>query len=296
MSHKPFHRILLTGVTGFIGHHLATHLIKEGHEVHAILRPESDRSRLPVRTVAADYDGTMNSMKAILETAKPDLVIHLASCFLARHTVDDIDRLVDSNLRFGLHLLEAMSLSGCHKLINTGTAWQHYQNANYDPVCLYAATKQAFEDLTTYYVNAHQFQTITLKLHDTYGPGDTRRKIISLLMDAAFNQTELELSPGEQLIDITHIDDVVEAFDLTMNIILRQTHAGSTCYMVSSGRPQSLKSIAAIIENKTALPINARWGARDYREREVMVPWNKGLTPPNWEPKVNLEKWIEEQK
>lgn len=292
MNHHLPKSVLITGVTGFIGNHLATRLVQDGVNVHAIIRAASERGRVPAGVTCHPHDGTTTSMIECLKSSQPDVVIHLASCFLARHTSDDIDRLVDSNLRFGLQLLEAMSVTGCKKMINTGTAWQHYENRDYDPVCLYAATKQAFEALITYYVNVHEFQVITLKLHDTYGPGDTRRKIVTLLVDAAVNKTELDLSPGEQQIDLTHVDDVISAFIIAVDILQGLEDAAYSEYMISSGNPQTLKEIALIIEKAVDSKIKANWGAREYREREVMIPWNKGKIIKNWLIKINLDDWL----
>ena len=68
--------------------------------------------------------------------------------------------------------------------LTAGTAWQHYNNQSYDPVCLYAATKQAYECLIDYYVKVHGLHAVTVKLHDTYGEGDERGKLFYLLQSS----------------------------------------------------------------------------------------------------------------
>lgn len=288
-------KVLLTGVTGFIGQHLAAKLIGLGVTCHAIVRPDSDISGLSSEIHFHIHDSTTSSMVECCRAASPDAVIHLASCFLAQHVTDDIDRLVDTNLRFGLQLLEAMSVIGCRNFINTGTGWQHYENKDYDPVCLYAATKQAFEALITYYVNVESFKVITIKLHDTFGPGDTRRKIVSLLIDSAKSASKLELSPGEQLLDLTHIDDVTEAFILTVAELAAMKVPSHEERMITSGQPESLRQIALQIEKAMGRTIDAKWGARPYRDREVMVPWNRGVIPSSWSPQKSLEVWVKDQ-
>lgn len=285
-------RVLLTGVSGFIGHHLTGELIRTGHEVSVIVRNGSNLGRVPATAKIHEYDGSTASMISILAESQPDLVIHLASCFLARHTSEDIDRLVDSNLRFGLQILEAMAKTGCRRMINTGTAWQHYEGRADDPVCLYAATKSAFECLIDYYVSVEGIAVTTLKLHDTYGPHDPRGKLISLLISAAKTGQPLDLSPGEQKIDITHIDDVVSAFICVKNQLENCPVSGKKSFVVSSGNPISIRELVRIIETATGRNIQANWGGRPYREREVMVPWNQGQTPPNWMPRISLENGI----
>jgi nucleoside-diphosphate-sugar epimerase len=285
-------RVLLTGVSGFIGHHLAGELMRTGHEVSVVVRSGFSHDRIPSGALVYEHDGSTEGMISILSAARPELVFHLASCFLARHKAEDIDRLVDSNLRFGLQLLEAMAQNGCRRLINTGTGWQHFEGRTDDPVCLYAATKSAFECLLDYYVNAEQFIVTTLKLHDTYGPRDPRGKLISLLLAAAKSGEPLDLSPGEQKIDLTHIDDIVRAFICCKKQFELSELSGKRSYMASSGNPISIRKLVEVIESVTRRRIIANWGARTYREREVMIPWNEAPLPPEWNPDISLESGI----
>ncbi|GAH74036.1 unnamed protein product, partial [marine sediment metagenome] len=214
MTKKTDNRIaLVTGATGFVGSHLVRRLIKDGWEAHIITRSSSSLAQLEDvcnKIIVHRHDGTTNSMINIVKGVKPEIVFHLASLFLAQHTSEDIERLVQSNLLFGVQLAEAMTLQGVTKLVNTGTSWQHFQNEPYNPVCLYAATKQAFKDMLKFYVEASELKVITLKLFDTYGPDDPRPKLFTLLRKVADEQTELAMSPGEQLIDLVYIDDVIE--------------------------------------------------------------------------------------
>ena len=87
--------------------------------------------------------------------------------------------------------------------------WQHFGTPDYRPVNLYAATKQAFEDVLAYYADAQGIAAVTLELYDTYGPGDPRRKLIRILFEAARSGEPIQLSPGEQVIELLHVDDAV---------------------------------------------------------------------------------------
>ena len=52
---------------------------------------------------------------------------------------------------------------------------------------------------------------VTLKFFDTYGPADRRPKLLNLLLAAAATQVPLAVSPGQQMIDLVHVDDAVGA-------------------------------------------------------------------------------------
>lgn len=287
-------RALVTGATGFIGSNLVRHLLTLGWEVHIVARPGASFTVLaPVldAIVVHEHDGSAAGMAALVGQANPDVVYHLASCFLAQHRTSEVDTLIGSNVLFSSQLAEAMATHGIRYLINTGTSWQHHENAAYNPVNLYAATKQAFEAILAYYVEVCGLKVTTLALFDTYGAGDPRAKLISLLWKTALHQEPMSMSPGEQLIDLVHIDDVLAAFMLATEAI-RTQESGHARYGVSSGQPITLRDLVTAFEQAagTALPIT--WGGRPYRPREVMVPWNTYASVPGWTPKVPFEVGI----
>ena len=281
---------LVTGATGFVGSYLVKRLVQEGWQTHIICRTDSS---IPAFVEFDDvikhfYDGATDSIIQIVADAKPDVVFHLASLFLSQHETKDVDALIQSNILFGTQLLDAMRVNNVRTLINTGTSWQHYNNEDYNPVCLYAATKQAFEALLEYYFQACEFKAITLKLFDTYGPNDPRPKLFYLLNKAAKTGQPLDMSKGEQLIDLVHIDDVVEAFIIASQRLLDNKVTRNESYAVSSNNPIPLRELVELYAKITEQTINVNWGARDYRYREVMQTWTKGNEIECWTPRISL--------
>jgi nucleoside-diphosphate-sugar epimerase len=286
---------VLTGASGFIGRNLAKRLLHDGWKVNVIARSGSDLK--PLRGYAGDlsvhvHDGTIESMLSLFDNIAPSIVFHLASLFLVEHASMDIPRLVNSNILFGLQLVEAMSVKNVRYFINTGTAWQHYQNERYDPVNLYASTKEAFEALLRYYVEAKGLKTITLKLFDTYGPDDPRPKLFALLRGAAQSQ-KIAMSPGDQLIDMVYIDDVIDAFQVAADRLMGDECGNYEEYAVSSGNPLKLRELVSRYQKVTGKDILIKWGGRPYRAREVMVPWSGGQRLEGWSPKVSIENGID---
>jgi nucleoside-diphosphate-sugar epimerase len=286
---------LVTGGTGFVGSNLVRRLVAIGWEVHAIVRPDSD---LKVLDSCIDkislhaHDGSTENLVTIMSAAKPEVVFHLASLFLSAHTPKDVAQLITSNILFSSQLLEAMKESGVTSLVNTGTSWQHYENKDYSPVNLYAATKQSFEAILEYYVETASLKAVTLKLFDTYGPDDPRPKLFHLMEKTAASQSTLAMSPGEQLIDLVYIDDVIDAYLLAGDHVLSDSYTGHSKFAVSSGKPIKLKQLVQKYSEVTGKVISVEWGARPYRSREVMATWYKGELLPGWHPKVKLKAGI----
>ncbi|MFA6473931.1 MAG: NAD(P)-dependent oxidoreductase [Patescibacteria group bacterium] len=289
-------KILITGGTGFIGKHLIRRLQLNGHKVCAVTRPSSDTHFFTEQHVETyTFDKNIDDFTRYFQTQHFDGVVHLASLFLAQHKSADIPNLVDSNVFFATALLEAASKGGVGWFINTGTFWQHYQDSEYDPVNLYAATKQAFQDIAKYYAATSSINFVTLQLSDTFGPGDTRPKIFNLWMKHAKTHERLDMSPGDQCLDISYIDNVIDGYVRLTELLTRDTERKSNgcVFALTSGRSRPLKELADIFQKVTGVTLNIQWGARPYRPREVMETWSKGVTIPGWTPAVSLEEGIQ---
>ncbi len=288
---------LVTGATGFVGSHLARRLLQDGWQVHIVSREKSHLPDAPEFGQMTNhiYAGTTESMIAVVAQAKPDVVFHLASLFLAQHEAKDVESLIQSNVLFGNQLLEAMRVNGVSSIINTGTSWQHYNNEDYNPVCLYAATKQAFEAILEYYIQACGVKVITLKLFDTYGPADPRPKLFHLLNKAAISCEPLNMSAGEQLIDIVHVDDVTEAYMIAAQRLFTGKVTEHECYAVSSSHPLPLNTLVELYAQMTKKNVSVNWGARPYRFREVMSPWTQGCGIEGWRPRIELVEGLKQQ-
>lgn len=283
-------RILLTGATGFVGKHLYARMAGE-HELHLLVRPSTDYSALSPCHVCC-FQGDVERLADYLRSHQVEGIIHLASLYLASHRPDQVADLVNANILLGTSLLEAAKLAGVRWFLNTGTIWQNYQSPEcsdeYHPVNLYAATKQAFITMARYYQETSPIRFSTLKLCDTYGPGDTRRKILALFREIAQSGETLAMSPGEQRMDLLHINDVVAGFQVLANRLADPSAPLLPEYVLSSGHPRSLRELASMFEQVNGVRLPIEWGGRPYREREVMEPY-RGNILPGWSPKVSLE-------
>lgn len=268
-------RILVTGATGFVGQHLLPYLEKQGHEVYALVRPSTDGSKVYTNHLYVFEDDIEHLASYLLEN-HVDGIIHLASLYIAQHKPADIKNIVTSNVYLGTAVMEAAVKAGVKWFLNTGTIWQNYNvepySDRYCPVNLYAASKQAFMDMAKYYTEVSDIKFCTLKLCDTYGANDTRRKIFALFEQIAKTGECLKMSPGEQKLDIVHIDNVVRDFEALAEKLDNGEQLREE-YVVSSGRQRSLKEIAKQYEIDHQVILNIEWGGRPYRKREVMVPY-----------------------
>lgn len=287
-------RALVTGGTGFLGSRLARRLLADGWEVHVLARAASKEDLLgpDAGRVRMHRPGEApEAFDAVLAAARPDVVFHLAAFFVAEHGPADAARLADANLRWPLLLLDAMARAGSRRIVNASTVWVRLDERTDAPASLYAATKRAFVELLRFYASAHGFSAVTLELTDTYGPGDPRRKLFSLLRDAAAKGEPLAMSPGEQRLDPVFVDDAAEAFLAAGRRAAGLSDGTLESFCVLGGRPRTLREVVAAWRSVSGRALEVSWGARPYRAREVMAP-PSGPALPGWAPRVGLEEGI----
>jgi nucleoside-diphosphate-sugar epimerase len=290
-------RVLITGITGYIGSHLAKDCLQRGWNVSGIVRPESKRDLLKKngilsRVKLCRFSSGVDSLREILRKTKPDVVFHMATLYLAAHRPDQVASLMDSNIRFGCELLEAMKEEGVTALVSAETTWQLDPQGKVRPVNLYAATKEAFSILNHYYGDAFGLKTVKFKLFDTYGGIDNRPKLFNKLREISKSGEILQLSKGEQVLDFTHVDDVTSAFCLGANRVL-QLKKGVTEEYVISGDRMPLKEWIQKIDQILDRPLPVALGMKPYRAREVMMPWSGGKKIRGWTKKVSLKKGLQ---
>ncbi|MCJ2022794.1 NAD-dependent epimerase/dehydratase family protein [Methylobacterium sp. J-067] len=277
-------RALLTGATGYVGGWLLAELLRSGWIVHTLGRRAGDHSGVTTHL----YDGGIASVSRAVEAAAPDVVFHLASAVAIDHTADGAAEILAANITFPTLILEAMAALGYRNFVNTGTSWQHFDGTDaYNPTNLYAATKQAFEDVARYYVEAKAFNVLTLRLFDVYGPADPRRKLLPYLVGAALRNEPVSLSPGLQTLDLVHVSDVTSAFLVAAERLLAAPR-GMEVFLVRSGEIVSVRDLVDRIATALGMTVDAKFGGRPYRDREVMKPWDAHSTLPGWSPKVDL--------
>jgi nucleoside-diphosphate-sugar epimerase len=279
-------RIAITGCTGFIGSSLIDYLVlNDAADILAIVRKTSDLEhikKLGLKYIL--YDGTISSLDKNFYKQNIDTVIHIATYYSYAHTKSQIDLIIDSNLKFGCHLLEAASNNNISNFINLGSYLQ-----DYDFHSLYSVTKKAMQDMVTNYASNKKVNAITLKLCDVYGPNDRREKILNILKKS----NSIEMTPGFQEIRLTHVQDVLSAIILALSLLHINTNKFEHRVYYVGAQAFSLRQVVDIFEKVSNKKLNIQWGAIPYREG---VPLNLsiGSVLPGWEAKISLEQGIKD--
>lgn len=283
---------LVTGATGYLGGRLARRLLAVGRRVVVLARLGADTSALEADGIAVIRDdGSTAGLAAAVAACAPQSVFHLAARFVARHTIADVDDLVASNLGLPTRLAEATVAAGCRVFVTAGTAWQLDADGHERPHGLYAAMKQAAESIYAHYAASDGLKVACLRLYETWGPADPRRKLLPLLLSTLRSGETLALSPGEQRLDFVHVDDVIAAF-LHAEARLHAAEPGRfERFSVRTGRPVSIRELVAHIERAAGRPLPVAFGARPYRPDEIMFP-PPGEILPGWQARISWDEGL----
>jgi len=225
-------RILITGVAGFIGNHVAHRLIGEGQAVTGLdsvnAYYDTDLKEARLRRLAGGrfafhrLDLTdRDALDALFREGRFTCVIHLAAQAGVRYSLTDPHAYAASNLTGFLNVLEGCRRHGVGHLIYassssvygavTAMPFSVHQNVDH-PVSLYAATKKANELMAHSYSHLYRLPTTGLRFFTVYGPWGRPDMALYLFTKAILAGEPIEVfNEGRMRRDFTYIDDVVEA-------------------------------------------------------------------------------------
>lgn len=224
--------LLITGVAGFIGYHLARRYLSEGIPVvgvdnlNAYYDPKLKQDRLKqlasrgltFRQLDVAEAGPVRSL---FDEFRFEQVFHLAAQAGVRYSQVNPQAYTSSNIEGFLNLIESCCRVGVGHLIYASSSsvyGAHTSQPNREtsctdrPVSLYAMTKKANELMAHTYSWIHGLPCTGLRLFTVYGPWGRPDMALYQFADAILEDRPLTLhNQGVMQRDFTFIDDVVEA-------------------------------------------------------------------------------------
>jgi UDP-glucuronate 4-epimerase len=225
-------KVLVTGVAGFIGLHVAQRLLARGDAVvgidnlNAYYDPSLKAARLALLEGAPGFrferldvaDGA--ALDALFARERFDRVVHLAAQAGVRHSIDNPLAYGRANLDGFLDVLEACRHHPVRHLVYASSSSVYGGNAKMPfseadsvdhPVSLYAATKKANELMAHTYSHLYGTPTTGLRFFTVYGPwGRPDMAYFSFTRDILAGRPIALYNGGDMLRDFTYIDDIVD--------------------------------------------------------------------------------------
>lgn len=283
-------RILVTGATGFVGRNLIPRLLHNNEVFEISIEPEASKKLFNDKITTFHFNNNQKDLINFIELNKPEIIIHLASYLTSEDEFENAEKLLNSNIKFLINILDTCKFYQPKLFINTGSFAEYlYNDGKLEPAYLYAATKTASRGFLQYYSGAYNFKYVTMVPYSIYGSNDSQKKLIDYLIDSA--QNPIDFTAGEQILDFIHVEDVVNAY-LSVLDNIELIESGSTFY-IGTGIGTSIKELAEIIERNVGKKLTINWGKKEYRKRDVMkAVANVNQNKLDWSAKIILEQGI----
>ncbi|MBS7530415.1 NAD(P)-dependent oxidoreductase [Hazenella sp. IB182353] len=238
-------KVLITGATGFLGQKLALRLHREGLQVTGTARNKEIGKALIAKGIHFEPASLHDTDKIIALCQNQDMVVH---CGALSSPWGTYRQFYESNVIGTHNVIKGCQQHGVKRLIHVSTPsiYFRYQDQfkikEIDPlpakkVNHYAETKWQAEQAID---QAHTdgFPVITIRPRALFGPGD--QAIFPRLLTANEKGMVPLINRGQAVIDITHVENVVDALILCM---YAPPHLLGEKYNITNGEPMKLINI-----------------------------------------------------
>jgi nucleoside-diphosphate-sugar epimerase len=267
--------ILLTGISGFLGSHIAEELIKQGFSVVGLKRSSSNLWRCN-----SFYDqikwincNNLSDVESEIIKCKPEILIHAAWNGVKAIDRDDWTE-QEKNLTFLVSLFEVVKKAGISKIIAIGSQAEYGvfdgivdENYHCNPNSAYGATKLCASTLLKAYAENNKVDWYWIRIFSVFGPREDKNWLIPATINNLLDKKEMALTPCDQNYDYLYTKD----FALGILSIINCPLSRSGIYNMSSGTSIKIKDILAFLENKLSPQQKLlQMGALSYRPNQVM--------------------------
>ena len=295
-------RVLVTGITGFIGSELIPKLIESKHELYGIARCVTGRT-LPIHginTYFADFrDGFL--VRKIIREVQPDVVIHLGAQSRVSESYEHPQEFIETNLVGTINMAEAclreihnfkqfIFASTSEVFGNNGLTVQ-IEESPMKPASPYAVSKVGCENYLNYMKEAYNFPTTLMHPYNTFGRTKERHFLIEKTICQMLTQNEIFLIDPKPIRDWMYIDDHVNAY---LTCLLNEKAIGESfnfCTGIGMSVNDTVNKIAEILD--FGGKINWESSPKRPTESQIIIGDNsKAYKLLNWRPKFTFEEGI----
>ena len=209
MTHWAGRRVLITGITGFLGANVVDRLVQLGAEVYGVAR--SPQPRISAYVLIGDLTDP-DFVHSTFREAKPEIVIHLAGQTNASTDKTLILPTFRGNLETTVNVLTAAADMKCQKIILTGSLEEPEVGLrdNALPTSPYALSKWG----TVFYGRAfhamYHTPVVIVRPFMTYGPGQRPTKLVPYVVLSLLQARAPRVKNAERRVDWVFIEDVVD--------------------------------------------------------------------------------------
>ncbi|MBU1356257.1 MAG: GDP-mannose 4,6-dehydratase [Candidatus Edwardsbacteria bacterium] len=302
-------RVFITGIEGFVGHHLAGHLIAAGHEVSGSYFDEPAVGDLNGRCTLFRIDlRSGEGLHQALASARPQCLYHLAAqsspALSFKKPVDTFE----INVIGLVNLLEearntvpeckVIMVSSCEVYGLTNTPDPVKEDYPYNPASPYAVSKISQEQLAIQYFHTYKMNTVVARPFPHTGPGQPEMFALPSFARQIAGITKHGSDPVVLVgnlsarRDLSDVRDIVRAYGL-----LAEAGLSGEIYNVCSGKNITIQQALEMLIKISGKKIEVRTDPHRFRPLDIPILWgdnSKIRRQTGWQPEYEIEQTLKE--
>ena len=308
-------RALITGITGFVGSHLAEYLIERSDEVFGTYRWRSPRDNIEsilnkITLVNCELLDTI-SVKNCIETVKPDVIFHLAAQSYVPASFDEPATTLETNIIGTLNLLEAVRQVNIDPIIHICSSSEVYGQVREDevpiketnifrPASPYAVSKVGEDMISLQYFLSYGIKTIRSRMFTHTGP---RRGEVFVVSAFAKQIAMIELGLKEPILKVGNLDSVRTFLDVrdavkAYYLLVKKCVPGEV-YNIGGNTTMKVGEMLDLMLSFSSMKdkIKIEVDPKLLRPSDVTLQIpdvSKFIEATNWKAEISLEKTLED--
>lgn len=302
-------RVLITGITGFVGSHLAEYILGlkniEIFGIHRWRSPKTNVSHLVngITLIEGDIRDSF-SMEEMIQRVKPDLIFHLAAQSFVPTSFKAPGESLQTNILGELNLLEAVRKSNRRPRIMIAGTSEEYGLVHPDeipiketnplrPLSPYAVSKVAQDMLGYQYFSSYEMRIVRIRGFNHTGP---RRGPVFICSNFAKQIVDIEKGISKPVIRVGNLEakrDFTDVRDMVRGYWLALKHCeDGECYNICSNRAFSMKEVLDKLLSMTKKTISVEVDESRLRPSDVPVlqgDFSKFRACTGWEPAIDFD-------
>jgi UDP-glucuronate 4-epimerase len=276
-------KVLVTGIAGFIGFHVAKRLLDEGYSVVGFdnindyydVQLKLDRlkelgieendnqwisNKINLKFVKADLL-EKDTLLDLFRVEKFDYVVHLAAQAGVRYSLEAPQKYIDSNITGFLNILECCRNYPVKHLVFASSSSLYGLNAKIPfstedrtdrPISLYAASKKANELMAHTYSHLFKIPITGLRFFTVYGPWGRPDMAMHLFTEAILKEKPIKVfNSGNMSRDFTYVDDIVESIKRLIIKAPEDEQLLMNLFNIGNNKPEKLIDFIEEVESAT---------------------------------------------
>lgn len=304
--------VLITGITGFVGSHLADYLLENtNYKIFGLKRVNSQlRNISHIRDKVTLINGDLIDQSSLMNTLKisqPDYIYHLGALSWVDPSWDMPAAYMQVNATGTVNLFEAMRFTGINPRMLVSCTPEEYgdvpkelipitEETRIHPINLYAASKAAQEVVCLAYEASYGFEIVRTRAFNHEGP---RRDVLGAIASFAFQIAKIERKLQKPVITVgnleatrnfTDVRDMVRAYNLAM-----EKGKPGELYLIGSDQIYTMQECLEMLISLSTMRNDITWHVDPKRVRPTELrtfigKFEKFEKQTNWQPKIPMKK------